>query len=104
MTEMIEVIDAFGVAHKVTVMARFSHKINGHLLGFVVHKSLSIRRMVLSHEKSGTRIGVLNGGDIQRLGIEGAGLLALRQFVDSAGEIRAADVLLAAIPARRLNA
>ncbi|EOC0011635.1 hypothetical protein ACI0X9_003320 [Cronobacter turicensis] len=94
MAEMIEIIDALGSLHHVAVLARLTQKIDGQMLGFVVHKSFTINRLILSHEKSGKRIAVLDGADIRHLGIEGAGHAALQSFVNSVGEKRAANVVL----------
>lgn len=93
MFETIQVTDSGGIKRNVEVLCRFTQKIHGSTFGFVVHKSTGIRRMVLLHEKSRVRIGVLSEGEIKRVGLTDAGRGTLQRFIESEGEIRTAGIL-----------
>lgn len=93
MSDEFRLTDEAGVQHTVPVLGRFSQKINGQMAGFIIHRSLTISRSVLTHEVSGQRIAVLNNGKVKTEGIESAGREALNDFIQQYGEIRVSEFL-----------
>ncbi|HCL5581055.1 TPA: hypothetical protein N2N40_002483 [Citrobacter freundii] len=95
MSETVTIIDATGLPREVTVIARFSEKIDGQQFGFVLHKALTVNRTVLCHAASGVRIEILKGSDVERLGEIEAGKKALQAIIQQGGDKKVASWLSA---------
>lgn len=88
MADSVVLTDESGNTRAMPVLSRFVEQIDGKSFGFVIHKSPNLSRFVLVHEATSQRIGILNGGEIGRLGLDEAGKEAFRRFISQHGEIR----------------
>lgn len=100
MSELFTIVGADGCRHEVTVLGRFSEKIDGQMFGFVLHKAVTVKRYVLSHSTSGVRLEILKNGDVESLGMIAAGKKTLQNIIEKNGERKVSLWLLSHIDQR----